>query len=215
MPLGAHREERLQQRRPQQHLRRDRGPPRAGVERLEASAQRSQRLIRQRPDRPQRMIRRNTLLEPHVAEKPLRAIFPSAHPATPAYPTAPVNHLQKLDASDFFSSLLEVEARAAAGEAAAGDEPLRPRPPGSRRARGLSQRTDPPGCGTSDGAPGARGAASGAGSAGDQRRGRRRRQQGLLPRRRRGLGDALRLPRRLRRLEAVGATCGGVAGTGG
>ena len=54
------------------------------------------------------MIRGNPFLQTHVAEKALREIFPSTHPAIPAYPTVPVNYLQKLDASDFFSSLLVV-----------------------------------------------------------------------------------------------------------
>ena len=85
LALGAHREEGLQQRRPQQHLGRDRRPAHRRVQRLEAPVQRRQSLIRQPADRPQRVIRRNALLQPHVGEQPIRPIVPPAHAKSPPW----------------------------------------------------------------------------------------------------------------------------------
>jgi hypothetical protein len=65
-PLGAHREERLQQRCPQLHLRRDRRAPHGRVKPLKSLVQRCQGFVGQRPYRPQRVIRRNALLKPNV-----------------------------------------------------------------------------------------------------------------------------------------------------
>ena len=52
LALRAHREERLQQRRPQQLLRRDRGPSDLRIKRVKSLRQPGQRLVHQRPDRP-------------------------------------------------------------------------------------------------------------------------------------------------------------------
>ena len=46
---------------------------------LEPPIQRAQRLIRKLADRLQRMIRRNPLLQPYIAEQPLAPIIPSPH----------------------------------------------------------------------------------------------------------------------------------------
>lgn len=72
-PFGAHGEECLQRRRPQQHLRRDRGPTHRRIEPFEALVQRPQGFIRQRLDRPQRMIRRNVVLQPTVRKQALQS----------------------------------------------------------------------------------------------------------------------------------------------
>lgn len=75
----AHREKRLQKRRAQQMPRRDRRTAHPRTERLEPTIQRGQRLVRQRPDRPQRMIRGDALLEPQIAEQTLVTIIAPAH----------------------------------------------------------------------------------------------------------------------------------------
>lgn len=62
LPFRTNREERLQQCRPQQHLRWDRRPAHARIERLEATIQTTKHFIAQLPDRPQRMIQRDALL---------------------------------------------------------------------------------------------------------------------------------------------------------
>ena len=103
-PLGAHREEGLQQRRPQQHLGRDPRPAHRRVQRLEAPVQRRQSLIRQPADRPQRVIRRNALLQPHVGEQPIRPIVPPAHAKSPPWLRSRITG--NPTSRDFFSSLL-------------------------------------------------------------------------------------------------------------
>ena len=79
LPFRADREKRLQQGRSQQHLGRDGRPSNCRTQRLKPPVQRRQHRIRQQPDRPQRMIRRNPLLQPDIAEHPLTPIIPSPH----------------------------------------------------------------------------------------------------------------------------------------
>ena len=79
LALRAHRVEGLQQQGAQQPFRRDRGPPVHGVELLEFARQRCQRRIRDRQDRPQRMIDRHPLLATHVGEHPLRPPIRTSH----------------------------------------------------------------------------------------------------------------------------------------
>jgi hypothetical protein len=73
--------------------------------RLEAPVHRRQRVVRQGPDRPQRMIRRNPFLEPHIAEQAFVPIIPSAHPDPSIRPNTG-NHDLEQKAREFFSNLL-------------------------------------------------------------------------------------------------------------
>ena len=109
LPLRAHRVERLQQQRPQQLLRRDRGPAVQRVELLELRRQRRQRGIDDRQDRPQRMIRRHPALAAHIAEQPFRPPIRPAHPPTPPQSHRErSNHGRAAETSPFFRSLLEL-----------------------------------------------------------------------------------------------------------
>ena len=81
-PLRADRVERLQQHRPQQLLRRDRRPPDRRIERRKLALQRRQRLVHDRPDRPQRMIPPHPRLQIDVAEQFARPIVAAAHATT-------------------------------------------------------------------------------------------------------------------------------------
>src|SRR6266581_1820287 len=83
LPLRAYREERLQQRCPQQVFGRDRGTPGMGIKLLEAPRQSRQHLIHQRPNGPQRMVRRDPLLQPDIRKKPLRSSLLAAHSKSP------------------------------------------------------------------------------------------------------------------------------------
>ena len=74
----------LQQRRPRQHLRRDRGPAYRRIERGELRVEPRQRRIGQRPRRPKRMVVRDTLLKPHIAEKLARSAVLAAHADSPS-----------------------------------------------------------------------------------------------------------------------------------
>jgi hypothetical protein len=71
--------ERLQQQRPQQPFRRDRRPaiPRAKLGKF--PRQLSKRRIDKLADRSQWMVRCNPVVQPHIAEKNLRAIILAAH----------------------------------------------------------------------------------------------------------------------------------------
>lgn len=79
LPLGADRVERLQQERPQQLLRRDRGPPVQRVEPLKLRRQTGQHAVDQRQDRPQRMSGRHLSLAAHIAEQTFRPSIPPAY----------------------------------------------------------------------------------------------------------------------------------------
>ena len=79
LPFRANREERLQQQRPQQPLGRDRRPTLARVELAKVTRQVPQRRVDQIANGPQRMIGRNALFQPHVAEYPFRSLIFSAH----------------------------------------------------------------------------------------------------------------------------------------
>src|SRR5512132_34127 len=68
LALGPDRVERLQQHRPQQHFRRDRGPARDPVKRRERAAQSVERLVDDAPDRPQRMIPSDAPLHVHIGK---------------------------------------------------------------------------------------------------------------------------------------------------
>ena len=69
----------LMQKRPQQLLRRDRGPPRRRIQKREIRRQRRQGFVNQNPDRPQRMIRRNPNLKIHVAEQTVAPLVLAPH----------------------------------------------------------------------------------------------------------------------------------------
>jgi hypothetical protein len=79
LALRANRIERLQQHRPKQHLRRDRRPPHAGVERRKIGRQGRQHRVGQRPDRPPRVILMHALLEIDIREKLPRPLVRSPH----------------------------------------------------------------------------------------------------------------------------------------
>ena len=110
LPFRAHRVERLQQQRPQQPLRRDRrsAVPRIKLGRMPATA--PQRRIDKLADRPQRMVRRNARLQPHIAEKTFRAMIFAAHriPQSKRNQSHARNHTPSASQNDFFSSLLVV-----------------------------------------------------------------------------------------------------------
>ena len=69
----------LQQKRPQQLLRRDRGRPGRRIQNREIRRQRRQGLVHQNPDRPQRMIRRYPSLQIDVAEQTVAPLIPTPH----------------------------------------------------------------------------------------------------------------------------------------
>ena len=108
LPFRADRIERLQQHRPKQLLRRDRRPPDRRIERREVTLQRRQRLVHDRPDRPQRMIRPNPRLKIDVAEQLARPLVPAAHHPPPESHRSQVNHSPGRTASHFFNSLLNL-----------------------------------------------------------------------------------------------------------
>jgi hypothetical protein len=63
LPFRTDGVERLQQQRPKQTLRRNRGTPILGVQLGEFAIQRGKNLVDDPPDQPQRMVLRNALLE--------------------------------------------------------------------------------------------------------------------------------------------------------
>jgi hypothetical protein len=96
-PLRAHRVERLQQQRPQQPLGRDRGATQMRVQRLELARQPAQSLVDERPDRPQRVIRRHPRFEINVTEQTARPPILASHSANPASgrPPRPNYHIMR------------------------------------------------------------------------------------------------------------------------
>jgi hypothetical protein len=84
LPLRADREERLQQRGPQQVLGRERRPPDRRVELVEQRRQPRQGGIHQRADLPQGMVLRYPRLRVHIAAQMAAvAIFPAHRPFLP------------------------------------------------------------------------------------------------------------------------------------
>jgi hypothetical protein len=81
--LGADRIERLQQERPQQPLGWNRRPPAIGVDLGELAIERCQHIIDDAPDHPQRMLRRNTVLEINIREQATRPLVRTPHPSLP------------------------------------------------------------------------------------------------------------------------------------
>jgi len=79
-PPGAHRIEHLQQQRPKQFLRRDRGSACAGVDLVEQPVQRTQAVVDERLDPAQRMIRRHELLKAREREQRFLHRIRTAHP---------------------------------------------------------------------------------------------------------------------------------------
>jgi hypothetical protein len=79
LPLRADRVKRLQQKRMQHILGRDRGSARGRVQLVELSIQRLEHAIRQSADLAQRMIRRNTLLQRQIAEHTVLNPLVSTH----------------------------------------------------------------------------------------------------------------------------------------
>jgi hypothetical protein len=71
LAFRAHRVESLEQQGPQQLLGRDRRPAEIGIELVEGRRQHRQRLVDDRPDRPQRVVRRHPGLAAQVAEQGL------------------------------------------------------------------------------------------------------------------------------------------------
>jgi hypothetical protein len=69
LAFRSHRIEGLQQKRPQQPLRRDRRSPIARVKVIEYRRQLRQRRLHKSPNLSQRMIHRNALLQAHIAEQ--------------------------------------------------------------------------------------------------------------------------------------------------
>lgn len=77
-PLRPHRVQRDQQRRLQQSLRRDRWPPRLGVDLVKDGRQLAQRRIRQPLDRPDRMSHRHPAFQIHERQhRHLRILLPT------------------------------------------------------------------------------------------------------------------------------------------
>ena len=83
LPFRADAIKRLQQQRPQQLLRRDRGPAVARIEHRKLSRQPLQRRVRNTPDHPQRMISRNQGFWAAIAEQRTCLLVPAAHPTSP------------------------------------------------------------------------------------------------------------------------------------
>ena len=84
LALGAHREERLQQRGAKQPLRRDRGAAFRRVEPGEFPIERRQRLVYDLTDLAQRMSLRHPLLQVHKAEQRSRPLIRSPHLQAPS-----------------------------------------------------------------------------------------------------------------------------------
>jgi hypothetical protein len=89
-PLAAHRIQHLEQERPQQVLGRDRRPARLGIQLFELRRQPAQGLISHRPNRPQRMIGRHTLLRRQIAKQVAALLVVSAHAHAPLRMGAPI-----------------------------------------------------------------------------------------------------------------------------
>jgi hypothetical protein len=83
LPLGADRVERLQQQRPQQTLRRNRGTPVLGVEPGELAIQRGKHLVDDQADQPQRMVLRHALFNIDIREQLARPLVRTAHRCLP------------------------------------------------------------------------------------------------------------------------------------
>ena len=82
LALGPDREQELQQARPDQPLRWDRGTPEIRVKRLELGIEAGQRVIDHLPDLAQGVLRRDALLQINIAEqRPARLVRPAhLHP---------------------------------------------------------------------------------------------------------------------------------------
>ena len=111
LPLRADRIEKLQQRRPQQPLRRDGWTPDPVVKRRKPRVELSQSRVRQPPHRPQRMPRRDARLDLDIREQgSARPILAPHRPPRIASPT-PQNHAENQNSRTFprhfFSSLLD------------------------------------------------------------------------------------------------------------
>ena len=106
LALGPDREQDLDQARPDQPLRRDRGPAEVGVERRELPIEAGERIVDHLPDRAQRVPRRDARLQINIAEqRPARLIRPAHHRPRKSLPR--VNHVLHIGPRpDFFSSLL-------------------------------------------------------------------------------------------------------------
>ena len=83
LPLGADRVEHLQEQCAHQFLGGNRVASPLRVDRIEQTVEAPQRFIDQRPDAPQRMIRRNKIIQLRHREKTLLHPVRSAHPAHP------------------------------------------------------------------------------------------------------------------------------------
>ena len=103
-PLRAHRVERLQQQRPQQPLGRDRGAAQGRVQRLELARQRAQGVIDDRPDRPQRVIRRYPGFEINLPEQTAPPPLLAPQPPHPASGCPPGPNYQILRRNATFSA---------------------------------------------------------------------------------------------------------------
>jgi hypothetical protein len=80
LPLRSDRIERLQQHRPNELLRRDRGPADPGVERRELPRKRRQSLVHHHADRSQRVILSDPRFQIDIAEQRPRPFVPAPHP---------------------------------------------------------------------------------------------------------------------------------------
>src|SRR3984957_19827387 len=121
LPLRADRIEKLQQRGPQQPLRRNGRTAAPLVKRRKRSVEIRQRRVGQPSHRPQRMLRRDPRLDVDVGEqRPARPILAS-HRSLAIRFANPRNHTKRRNTSnfsgDFFSTLLE---RLASAEAVSG-----------------------------------------------------------------------------------------------
>jgi len=97
--LAAHRVQQLEQERPQQLLRRDRGPARLRVEAVEERIELGEGPLGHCPDRPQRMVRRHTLLGGPVAPHCAGLWIVTTHLAPPRVEVAlPYQLLRMTDA---------------------------------------------------------------------------------------------------------------------
>ncbi len=83
LPLAANRIQRLQQQGPQQLLRRHRRPAELDIQRAKLGREPLERTIGDVPDGPQRMVRRDPVLQRHIAEHRSGLLVGSTHRLAP------------------------------------------------------------------------------------------------------------------------------------
>ncbi len=105
LALRAKRVERLQQQRPHQPLRRDRGAANPPIQRLEPSRQAVQHIVRDRPDHPQWVIARHPRFKVHIRKQAAAPSVRSTHSTPPADGNG--ESCRNAQRQQFFNTLLE------------------------------------------------------------------------------------------------------------